>query len=293
MSDDDLGIVDFGFDDVGVVKVTGVDKFKQSRPNQVDRISVIAFKTFADVVIAAKTREKGERLDDNEKTELITKIDSRLAESLSKKVEELTEIDRLDIKHPRFSVSWTHYEDNVGTIRCLSKRNGPNIIEEALCCKKMDEASQRVCTLILRYPVDNDYQVDGELLKMRKYTHIETYRLSAKKFKKVEGVYKDSRNNSMPVIDLKITLDGDPQYQKQQIETGMTAFWAREDTDPEIRHWVLSEGLKKYKYVKSELGFQMKADKLAEKLGMGAQLPAGAASAAAPAITASYKDLLS
>lgn len=293
---DDVGVVDFGFDDAKVIKPQGIERFKQDRSGHTDRVSLICFKSFAESVLAAKAREKGKALTDDEKAELIKKIDAKLAENLGKKVEDLTEVDRLDIKQPRFSFAYTHYQDGVGSIRCLGKWQGNTLVTPGLCCQKMGDASQQVATVTLRYPIDNNGQVDPDLLKKRQYTFVEIWRLSAKKFKQVEGVYIDARNNNLPVIDLKVTLDGDAKFQKQRIENGMTAFWAREDTDPEIRAWVLDQGLRAYKHVGKELGFPMSPEKLAEKLGgasaAAAALAGGEASASAPKLQPSYQDLL-
>lgn len=293
MSNEDVGIVDFGFDDAKVIKPQGIERFKQDRSGHTDRISLICFKTFAESVIAAKTREKGSPLTDDEKGDLIKKIDAKLADNLKKKVEELTEVDRLDIKNPRFSFAYTHYQDGVGSIRCLGKWQGSTLVTPGLCCRKMGDAGQQVATILLRYPVTSEGQVDPDLLKKRQYTNVEVWRMSAKKFKQVEGVYIDARANNIPVIDMKVTLDGDPKFQKQRIENGLTAFWAREDCDPEIRSWVLDQGLRAYKHVSKELGFAMSAEKLAEKLGgASGALASGDAGASTPKLQPSYNDLL-
>lgn len=291
-------IMDFGFDDSKVIKTSGVERFKQDRSGKIDRVSLIAFKTFHDVILGAKAREKGEPLTDTEKAEICAKIDAKLAEKLGKKPEELAEIDKLDIKSPRFSFAFTHWGDGVGAIRCFSTYEGTTLVKSELCCNKMGDADQTVATVLLQYPIDRDNQVDMALLRERKYTELWIWKLSSKKFKKVEGAYIDARNDNRPVVDLKITLDGDPRYQKQVIEVASTATWARDDTDPEIRQWVLEQGLRAYKYVKDSLGFEMKPEALSEKLGGQAASAAALAaspetSASKPALQASYDELLS
>ena len=96
---------------------------------------------------------------------------------------------------------------------------------------------------------------------------------------------------------MKIELDGDPTYQKQLITSGGTAAWARDTTDPEIKDWVLNQGLRNYKHVEKHLGFELSKEKLAEKLGIAAAsaaaLSSGEASAATPQTQTSYDDLLS
>lgn len=289
-------IMEFGFDDAKVIKNTGVDQWKQTRPGEVSRVSVVSFKKFHDVVLAGKAKEKGSPLTDQEKAELIAKIDTKLAEQLKKEPSQLTEIDRLDIKHPRFSYAFTHYKEGVGTIRCLSKYEGNVCVKPEVCCDKIGEADQTVATVIMTYPVDRDEQVDEDLLKQKKYTGIYIWKLSAKKFQKLNSAYADARNDKRVVVDLKVTLDGDPKYQKQIITPGPNAIWARDGMDPALRHWVLDQGLRAWKHVQNSLGYEMPKDKLLERLGQAGgasgQLGSGAASAAAPQLQSSYDELL-
>ena len=292
-------IMDFGFDDSKVIKTAGVEKYKQDRPGKVDRVSLVAFKTFHDVLLAAKAREKGAALTDDEAAEICTKIDSKLAENLGKKPDELTEADKLDIKSPRFSFAFTHWGDGVGSIRCLSSYQGTTLVKPAQCCDKLGDAEQTVGTVIMTYPVDRNNQVDMALLLEHKYTEFWIWKLSSKKFKKLEGAYIEARNDDppRPVIDIKVELDGDPRYQKQLISVASSATWAREDTDAAVRQWIMQQGLRSYKYVSNNLGFEMKADTLAEKLGGQAASAAALAaspetSASKPALQASYDDLL-
>lgn len=292
----DSNVMEFGFDDAKVIKTVGVEVFKQNRPGEKHRVSVIAFKKIHDDILMRKAREKGAPLSDEEKAQLLVKIDQKIAEQLSKPVEQLTEADRLDIKKPRFSVAFTHYGEGVGTIRCLSKYEGSTMVKPEECCNRFGDADQKVGTVIMTYPTDDKGQVDGDLLKMRKYTNFYIWVLSAKKFKKLEAAYTDAKNDKRDVIDLRVTLDGDPKFQKQQIEAASTAFWAREDCDPEVRAWILDQGLRAYKHVSNNLGFEMKLDKLMEKLGVSgsgsAQISSGA-QAETPKLITSYDDLIS
>jgi hypothetical protein len=290
------GIIEFGFEESKVVKPQGIDSFKLSRSGEVARISIIIFKLYHEVIWAQKAKEAGRALTEEEKQMYLTKVNSKLAEKLGKKPEELTEFDRLDINSPKFGTAFTHYRDGIGSIRCLSKYEGGNLVKPEICCNDIGEAEQQVATLVLKYPVEKDGKIDLDLLKQRKYTEIMTWRMSAKRFKKIESTYTDARNNKMPVIDLKLTLDGDPKYKKLVPENGYTAAWAREDADPELRRWVLESGLRNVKYLKSELGFEMSKEKLTERLRgaseSAAALSGGEASAASPQITTSYDALL-
>lgn len=287
-------VQDFGFDDGKVIKVQGVEVFKQNKHGEKHRVSIIAFRKYHDIVLKVKAQEKGSPLTDEEKAAFCTKIDAKLAEQLKKDVKDLTEADRLDIKKPKFSYSFTHFNEGVGTIRCLSKYEGPTLIKPDICCDKFGDADQKVGTIIMTYPVDQEGNIDADLLKARKYTSVYVWAMSSKKYQKLESAYKDARTDQREVIDLRVTLDGDPKYQKQQIEAASTAFWAREGCDPEIRTWVLDQGLRAYKYVEQNLGFTMTRDKLLEKLGQSpsaaAQLSGG--SADAPKLVSGYDELL-
>ncbi len=281
--------MEFGLDDAKTIKSQGVETFKQGKSGEKTRASVISFKKFHDVLIAQKAREKGAPLSDQEKAELISKIDKKLAEQLGKSVEQLTEVDRLDIKQPRLLYSWTHFGEGVGTIRCLGTYEGNTLVKPELCCDKFGDAEQTVGTIIMTYPVDDQMQVDLDLLKARKYTNIHVYKMSAKKYKRFESAYIDARNDKRFVIDLKIQLDGDPKYQKQSIEALSGATWAREDMDPAIRAWVLDQGLRAFKYVNSNLGFEMSKDKLIERLRGSVAVEAAAEQ---PRLISNYDDLL-
>lgn len=290
----DTNVFDFSFEESKVIKSTDIDLFKQNKGEKT-RVSVVAFKKFHEILLKSKTVEAGHPFSDAEKAELFTKIDAKLAAQLNKDPKDLTEVDRLDIKSPRFTFAWIHYRDGLGTIRCLSGYDGGTLVKPEQCCRELGDATQAVGTIIMTYPVDDDLQADMELLLKHKYTNIKMWRMSAKKFHQVESTYKGAKSEGVHVLDMKITLDGDPKYQNQKIESGSTAVWAREGTDPSIRQWALEQGLRSYKHVPRNLGFEMTKEKLMERLsGGGSSNPAISAEASAPApqLSTSYEDLL-
>lgn len=286
-------VMEFGFDDGKVIKNQGVDLFKQSKNGEKTRVSIVSFKRFHDGVLAQKAKEKGSPLTDQEKAEYIAKVDAKLAEQLKKEVSQLTEVDRLDIKQPRFAYAFTHFGEGVGTIRCLSQYQGNQVVKPEICCDKFGDADQTVGMVIMTYPVDSDLQVDEQLLMQRKYTSFYIWKMSAKKFQKLQTQYVEARNDKRFVIDLSVILDGDPKYQKQNFAAMSSPIWAREGADPELRRWILDSGLRAWKHVSNNLGFEMKKDKLLEKLNMApAALGSGAESAEAPALISGYDQLL-
>jgi hypothetical protein len=292
--------MEFGFDDAKVIKHQGIDQFKLSKAGERARISVISFKKFHDSVLSMKTKEKGAPLTDEEKAGYIAKIDAKLAENLKKEVKDLTEVDRLDIKQPRFLFAYTHFDKNeggVGTIRCLSKYEGNTVVKPEMCCDKFGDAEQTVGTVVMQYPTDDDLQVELEIFKARKMTSISVWRMSSKKFKNLESTYVDARNDKRFCVDLRVQLEGDPKYKNLKIEVASGATWAREDMDAAVRHWVLDQGLRAWKHVANNLGFEMSKDKLAERLSGGggksssAQI-AAEAQADQPKLVESYDSLL-
>jgi len=289
-------VLEFGFEDTKLVQTNGIEQFKQSRSGEVSKITVISFKKLHDGVLAEQARKKGAPLSEDEKATLVARIDAKIAENLKKDVKELTEVDRLDYKSPRFSMAFTHYDESVGTIRCLSQREGVNVVNPEVCCNKFGDAGQTIGTVVLQYPVDRDGSVDMDDLAKRKHTNVWVWKLPAKKFKKLESTYRDARNDNRPVIDLKVTLDGDPKYQKQLIETASSAVWLRDGFDPEVRRWILDQGLRAHKYVQNCLGFEMKKAQLLEKLGGSSHeaLSSSESSQAQPQLlTSTYDSLLS
>ena len=291
----DNSVFEFGFDEGTVIKNQAIDRFKQNRSGQKDRVSIASFKRVHDGVLMQKTREKGSPLTDAEKAELIAKIDKKIAEQLGKPVEQLTEVDRLDIRSPKFAFAWTHYKDGLGSIRCLSQYEGKQVTKPELCCNTMGDADQTVGMLIMTYPVKDGVQVDEELLAAKKYVNFYVWRMNAKKFRQIEDAYKEARGEEKFTIDLIVTLDGDPKYQKQVITPGSSAVWAKGKMDSEIRSWVLDQGLRNWKHISGNLGFDMKLDKLREKLsGGGSNTPAvGGGEGDSPKLISSYDTYLS
>jgi hypothetical protein len=267
--------MEFGFDDAKVIKHQGIDQFKLSKAGERARISIISFKKFHDTVFNMKAKEKGAPLTDAEKADIIVKVDKKLAEQLSKPIDQLTEVDRLDIRQPRFLYAYTHYDKTdikdggVGTIRCLSKYEGSTLAKAELCCDKFGDAEQTVGVVVMKYPVDDNMQVEMDIFKMKKMIEFSVWRMSAKKFKNLEPTYAEARNEKHLCIDLRVQLEGDPKFKNLKIEAGGGATWAREDMDPAIRIWVLDQGLRAWKHVASNLGFEMSKEKLAERLSGG------------------------
>jgi hypothetical protein len=284
-------VQEFALDEGKVIKTQEIEVFKQNKAEK-SRISVIAFKKFHDMVLSSKAKDAGRPLSDQEKAEIIAKVDLKLAEQLKKDPKDLTEVDRLDIKRPKFSVSFVHYKDGVGTVRCLGTYEGGNLVQSEICCKEMGDATQAVGTIIMVYPVDEHLQADMDLLKQKKYTYFRMWKMTAKKFKQLEGSYIGARNEGVHFPDFKVTLDGDPKYQNQKIESGGTAVWAREGVDAEIRQWVLEQGLRNYKHISKNLGYEMTREKLIERLGSSVPQLSKEAGAATPLLSTSYDDLL-
>lgn len=283
---------EFGFDDAGTVKNNAVELFKQSKSNQKDRVCIIAFKKISDTIIAKKAKEAGAPLSEAEKAEVIKKIDEKLAEKLKKSVSELTEVDRLDLQKVRFAFDWTHYKDGVGTIKCLSEREGATVTKAKTCCTSIGDAEQTIGTVIMTYPVNEDGTVDEQLLSQMKYVNFHVWKLSTKKYKSVETAYKDAMSDGRNLIDLHVKLDGEVKFQKQLITAASTPPWAKEGFNPEVRNTILEAGLRYWKHVGNNLGFAMSHDKLLEKLGKSPSALAGEAADDKPKLQSSYDDML-
>lgn len=305
MSEDNDSIMEFGFDDAGHIKPSGMDKWKQSKHGEINRVCIVSFNRFHDAVLKNKAREKDAPLSDEEKSEILLKVDGKLAEKLGKKVSDLTDTDRIDIKSPKFWNSFAHFDEptekggfGVGTFRCLSKWRGSQMLQQEICCKKFREPDQKVACVIMTYPMNKDKGVDLDLLKQKKYTEFFVWVLSAKKFKKIEQAYVEARGDEKFIIDLKVELDGDPKYQKQLITLGSMCPWAKPDFDPEVRTWILEQGLRAQQHVNQHLGFRITREKLLEKIESGKTartLDSSSSSAASPsnALSQGYDDLIS
>ncbi len=297
-------VMEFGFDDAKVIKHQGIEQLKFTTSGERAKVSIISFKRFHDTILSIKAREKGSALTDEEKATILANTDKKLAEQLKKEVSQLTEVDRLDIKQPKFSYAYTHFDQNkkdgVGTIRCLSVHQGNTLVKPELCCDRFGDAEQTVATVVVKYPVDKDnMQVETDIFKAKKMTEVLVWRMSAKKFKNLETAYIDARNDKKFCVDLLLQLEGDPQFKGIKVTAGGGATWAREDMDPEVRNWILDQGLRAWKHVTANLGFEISKEKLAERLsgasgggGQAAKLNAADEAGAQPKVVADYDNLL-
>lgn len=299
-------VLEFGFDDGKVIKNTGVDEFKIEQKGGRARISLIAFKKYSDAILVKKARERWENMSeeerkgktlslglftDQEKLEIIQKIDEKLAERLGKPVNQLREIDRLDTSSPKFWMAHTHYKEGVGTFRCFGSYRGSTLIEAGRCCEDCGDAEQRAVTVILKYPLDERGRPNEDLMKQRLYTEILLYKLSAKQYTRLESTFLEAREEGKERMDLKVTLDGDPKYKKHLYESAQ-CFWGAEGFDPGTRDWILEQGLRASKHCPNNLGMELKLNQYLEKIG---QSPAAMASGAAddkPRLQGGYKSLI-
>ena len=264
-------VVEFGFENSTVVPKNNIDTFEQSKTGQKNRISVVAFQPRIRGLIAKKTQEKGAPLTDEEKTALVVKLDAKLSEVLNKKVEELTEADRVDPAAPRWIASWTHFHADVGTIRCYSDYDHEgNVVDPKVCCRKYGDAKQVIASIVMIYPMTDDGQTDFDLLNQKKSTYFQLLKLNGKKYKTIESVYKDMKNEDPPrfTIDLKVTLDGDPKFKNQKFE-GSSASFLNKNVSDETRSWIYDRGIRLWKHVDSILGYDMPMEKFLEKTGGG------------------------
>jgi len=298
-------VMEFGFDDGKVIKNSGIDEFKLEK-NGKARISLVAFKKYSDGILAKKAQERWGNFTDEEKAkkplslalfsdaeklEILANIDKKLAERLSKKVEDLKEIDRLDTTMPKFWMGFTHFKDGVGTMRCMGTYKGSSLIEAGKCCDDMGDAEQRAVTIVLKYPVGEHMQPNMEMMKQRLYTEVLLYKLSAKQYNRLEGCFVEARQEGKERMDLKVTLDGDPKYKKHIYETA-NCFWAREDFDPEVRAWILDQGLRASKHCPNNLGMEMKIAQYLEKVGQSPAAMASGANEDRPKMVGGYGSLI-
>ncbi len=262
---------EFDLDNTEAVKVKSIENFKQQKPGEKARLSIISFRKMSDVIIDRKQKEAGRHFSDSEKAEIIAEADKKLAAKLNKSVSQLTEVDRLSLDNVRLMTERTHYKDGIGTIRCMSKFEGNNLSQQEICCQHLGEPSQKIGTIVMKYPVDKHGKVNQDLLRNREYIEFYVWAFSPKKFDQIRSKYAEAKGDDPPRsrIDLNVTLDGDPKYQKQLIEIASgTPFFLREDFPVDMRVWILDNGIRLFKHVSDSLGFSMKKDTLLEKLGL-------------------------
>lgn len=278
-----MGVMQFGFDDADAVINTELPIYQQSASEKKSRISVISFKTHLQVWIDKFISENKAAPSTEEINEQRKKIDEKLSAHLSKPVDELTEVDRLNIQVPAFASAMVHYKQGVGSVQCISKWDKGSRTTNEICCERMEEPKQKIACSIVNYvALNDDLEPNMDVLRLKQGMKFNAWMMNPSKYTSVKVSYNDGRRQlremeentgrKLPaVFDLKCELDGDPKFQNQKL-SHMGCKWAHSSIPKEIQNYVLAQGLKIFKLIEKgnkQMGYEISKEKLIEKLSSG------------------------
>jgi hypothetical protein len=211
----------------------------------------------------AAAKAKGEALSPVQVRSFGRRSVEERASSLSKTVDQLTVVDRLDLTEAKFKQMMGHYQQGIGFVLSRLGKDGP---EADAVWKKLTEPKQYFTTLLLLYPTNQKGDI-GESEKARLATdwRLIPWRFGKPQFERIWKLNAGLRENglSLATQDLKFECK-DAQYQNIDVTFAGAAIWQKSE---KFRGVVLSRAVEMYdKLVPFR---EMSTDVLRSKLGIG------------------------
>jgi hypothetical protein len=215
---------------------------------------------------------------------------SKRAEALSKPIEQLTPIERLDPSVAHFKTMRAHYEDGLGFV---ISRLGLDGAEADLVWKRLPEPKTYISTLLLIYPTNPEGAINKDAfagqVKSGKVKLL-PWRFSPRVYEEVWNLNDGLKENKLSLASQDIKLEcKEPQYQNISVAFGGASIWQK---SPQLKAVVLAAALPLYEKLNPFRA--LTTDQLREKLtGKGSGGAAGAAGGAVDDISSdSFNDLL-
>ena len=215
----------------------------------------------AHAIEAAK--EKGATLSQEDIQKIGRKAREERAASLSKPVEQLTDLERLDLSEIRMKKFWGSYQEGLGYVINRLGKDGP---EADAVWKKIAEPKLYFTTLLMLYPTNSHGDItESEKQRLTTDWKIVPWRFGKKTYENIWKLNKGLKENQMGIHSQDIKLEcKDAQYQNIDVSFQGPAIWQRHD---KFKNVVLAKALTFYDKL---LPFrEMTTAQLREKLGMG------------------------
>lgn len=155
---------------------------------------------------------------------------AKKASSLSKSVDELTEVEKLDISQVKFKKFKAHYKEGLGYVLSRLGRDGA---EADTHWKTLGDPKSYFSSVLLFYPCDKDGNLpkkDGELDKGRILNdwHVLPWRFGPKVFEDIWAANKGLRENDLTIADQDLILTcTNSDFQNFKITTSGKATWRK------------------------------------------------------------------
>lgn len=245
-----------------------LERFKGEK-DKTYRVSLLYFHTIEQSIISRarrKAKKDGGKLDKEAVKAAIQKTLSQRAEQLGKKVDELEDHEKLDLKRAQFKkhvVQFLKLEGGGGG--AFISRLGKDGPEADRVWNQLDEARTYYYTVILIYPMQRDGKVDME--KIVRDAELKPWRFSNGMFRtlidKNDMLKNIGAGSSLATCDLKLTCKN-AQYQQFDVDPAGESLWIKSD---KVRNEFLPMAVKMYDRMVDAR--PISTAELKEKLGLG------------------------
>lgn len=224
-----------------------------------DRCAIIYFHT-VDVTAVTAARKKSPQTS---KEDLLKIAQASLAEratKLSKTPDQLTRVDRLDLRAVHFKRYASHYQEGLGFVLSRLGKDGPEADE---VWKRLPEPKTHFSTLLLVYPTDRQGNLDKE--RFSNGWTIKPWRFSPKRYDSIWKLNNGLVQNNLSIANQDLLLEcKDDKFQQIDISGAGPALWLKND---KFREMVLAKAVDVYEKL---VPFrEMTTDQLRQKLGLG------------------------
>jgi hypothetical protein len=244
------------------------DWLKMTVKGQTIRGAFVYFHTYDTNAVrnAVKAAKKsGKSLSREEILQIAKTSLAKRAEELGKKVDEISDIDKLDTSMAQFKVMKAHYQEGLGFV---VSRLGKDGAEADAIWKRLPEAKTYFTTLLLIYPTDSEGAINKEALaKQIKENKLKLipWRFSTRIYEDIWKLNDGLRENNLSLAAQDIKLEcKEPQFANIAVSFAGGAVWQKNE---QLKKSVLQSAANMYEKL---VPFrEMTTDQLRAKLGLG------------------------
>lgn len=239
------------------------DQWLKMTKGQTIRASLVYFHPVdlnAVAAFRAEAKRKGEAVSPDDLRGAARKALEARAQQLSKSVDALTQIDRLDLSEVKFKRMMASYQQGLGFVINRKGKDGP---EADAVWSKIAEPKRYYSTLLLTYPTDRAGNIDRDRLSNE--WKLVPWRFGNRVYEDLWKLNAGLRDNNMGLSTQDLRLEcKDAQYQNISVSFVGPALWQKSDKFKQV---VLSSAIPMYERL---IPFrEMTTDQLRSKLGLG------------------------
>lgn len=226
--DDDVGL---GAEDKKYARSNNLEWFKGEK-GRTYRVAFVYFHPLEAQVVKAM-RKQNPQVSKEDLVAGIKKVLAKKAEQLSKPVDQLTEIDRLDTNNVQFKKVEGHYKEGIGFVLSRLGKDGPDADQ---VWKMMGDPKTYFTTVLLVYPTNKE----GELIKEQiAHFTVVPWRFGSKVYATLHQRAAGLRENGLSIASQDMLLKcTNTDFQAFDIDAAGPAIWSK---SPKLAEAVLNK----------------------------------------------------